>query len=79
MIDCVIIEDEPLARKLLETYVSKMPVLRLVKSFSDSLEALTYLQDHRVDLLFLDIQMPDEFLIVRDTLFRNNLDMVKIW
>ena len=59
MIDCVIIEDEPLARKLLETYVSKMPVLRLVKSFSDSLEALTYLQDHRVDLLFLDIQMPD--------------------
>lgn len=59
MIECVIIEDEPLARKLLEDYISKISFLSLVESFSDSLKGLQYLQEHQVDLLFLDVQMPD--------------------
>lgn len=59
MIECVVIEDEPLARKLLEDYISKTPHLRLLQSFSDPLMGLQFLQEHVVDLLFLDIQMPD--------------------
>lgn len=59
MIECVIIEDEPLARKLLEDYISKVPHLRLLQSFSDPLLGLQFLMDHVIDLLFLDIQMPD--------------------
>lgn len=59
MIECVLIEDEPLARKLIEDYVSKVPYLHLLQSFSDPLLGLHFLQDHVIDLLFLDIQMPD--------------------
>ncbi|MEO5581963.1 MAG: LytTR family DNA-binding domain-containing protein [Saprospiraceae bacterium] len=59
MIECVIIEDEPLARKLLEDYISKISFLSLLQSFSDPLKGLQFLQEHPVDLLFLDVQMPD--------------------
>jgi two-component system, LytTR family, response regulator len=59
MIECVIIEDEPLARKLLEDYISKISFLSLLQSFSDPLKGLQFLQDNPVDLLFLDVQMPD--------------------
>jgi two-component system, LytTR family, response regulator len=56
---CVIVEDEPLARQLLEQYVLKVPHLVLEKSFANPLEALDYLRDHAVDILFSDIQMPE--------------------
>lgn len=56
---CVILEDEPLARSLMEAYVSKVPHLQLVNSFSNSLEALDFLRENKVDILFSDIQMPD--------------------
>ncbi|MEP7320921.1 MAG: LytTR family DNA-binding domain-containing protein [Saprospiraceae bacterium] len=59
MIECVIIEDEPLARKLLEDYISKISFLSLLHSFSDPLKGLQFLQENQVDLLFLDVQMPD--------------------
>lgn len=56
---CVIVEDEPLARQLLEQYVLKVPHLELRASFSNPMEALDYLRNQAVDLLFSDIQMPE--------------------
>lgn len=59
ILSCIILEDEPLARSLIETYVSKVPHLQLVNSFSSSMEALDFLRENKVDILFSDIQMPD--------------------
>lgn len=56
---CMIIDDEPLAVKLLESFVSKTPSLQLCGAFTDPIEALSQLKEKPVDLLFLDIQMPD--------------------
>ncbi len=58
MIRCVIIDDEPLARDLLESYVEKIKELSLVCSCSNALDAISVLQGTHVDLLFLDIEMP---------------------
>ena len=56
---CVIIDDEPLARKLLMDYCERVPFLDFLEDFSNGLEALSYLRNHNVDLIFLDIKMPD--------------------
>ena len=56
---CIIVEDEPLARQLLEQYVRKVPHLELLKAFSNPLEALDFLRNNEVDILFSDIQMPE--------------------
>ena len=53
------VDDEPLAVKLLESFVARTPQLQLEHSFTDSVEALTWLRDHPVNLAFMDIQMPD--------------------
>ena len=58
-ISCIIVDDEPLAVKLLESFVQKTPQLRLEASFTDSVEALAWLREHPVNLAFMDIQMPD--------------------
>lgn len=57
-IKCVIVDDEELARKLLETYVEKLDFLEWKGSFENPLEALDYFKTEAIDLLFLDIQMP---------------------
>ncbi len=56
---CLIIEDEPLARNLLTDYVKKVPYLNLVKACSNPLEGLEVLRTNTIDILFLDIQMPE--------------------
>ena len=56
---CIIIDDEPLAVKLLESFVTKTPGLELVASFTDSVEAIAKVKENAPNLLFLDIQMPD--------------------
>jgi len=56
---CIIVDDEPLAVKLLESFVKRTPSLQLVGTFTDSVEALSALRESPVDLVFLDIQMPD--------------------
>ena len=56
---CMIIDDEPLAVKLLESFVARTPQLQLVGSFTDSVEAIAALRQQHVNLVFLDIQMPD--------------------
>ncbi|WP_235294269.1 LytR/AlgR family response regulator transcription factor [Portibacter lacus] len=59
MTRCIIIDDEPLATKLLEAYTEKIDQLELVQIFTNPLEALGFLQSNSVDLIFLDIQMPE--------------------
>lgn len=58
MINVIIVDDEPLAQDVLETYVEKVPDLHLVKKCSNALEANETLKTEEVDLMFLDIQMP---------------------
>jgi DNA-binding LytR/AlgR family response regulator len=57
-IKCIIIEDEPLAVKVLSDYVSQVPFLELQGTFKDAILATDFLRDHPVDLIFLDIQLP---------------------
>lgn len=56
-INCVVIDDEPLALSKLETFVSRMPGLNLLRTFDSSLEAVSWLKENKADLIFLDIQM----------------------
>lgn len=56
---CYVIDDEPLAVSLLVSYVNKTPFLELEGTFNSAIQALTAISDHPVDLLFLDIQMPE--------------------
>lgn len=56
---CVIIEDEPLAMERTRAFLAKVPFLHLVASFDNALTGLTYLRSHRVDVLFLDINMDE--------------------
>ena len=59
MINCLLIDDEPLSLQLLEDFVKKVPYLRLVGKFEEPLQALSLIENQQVDLLFLDIKMPD--------------------
>lgn len=59
ILTCAIIDDEPLAVSLLESYVKKTPYLFLKGKYNSALNALSELNDNPVDLLFLDIQMPE--------------------
>ena len=58
MIKTIIVDDEPLALDILEAFVSKMPNLQLVAKCENAFEANEVLQNQKVDLMFLDIQMP---------------------
>jgi DNA-binding LytR/AlgR family response regulator len=55
---CIIVDDEPLAIEILESYVAKVDQLQLVSTFRNAVSAFTFLQQNQVDLIFLDIQMP---------------------
>jgi two-component system, LytTR family, response regulator len=57
-IKCIIIEDEPLAVKILSDYILQLPFLELMEKFRDAIVATEYLRDHPVDLIFLDIHLP---------------------
>lgn len=59
MINCVLIDDEPLALQLLEDFVNKTPYLKLAGKFEEPMQALALLESRTIDLLFLDIKMPD--------------------
>ena len=67
MIKCIAIDDEPLALKQIVNYAEKTPFLELKNSFESPIEAISYLQKHAIDLVFVDINMPD----------LNGLDFVK--
>ena len=59
MINCLLIDDEPLALQILEDFVHKTPFLNLVGKFEEPLLALPLLESQKIELLFLDIKMPD--------------------
>lgn len=56
---CLVIDDEPFARKILEDYIGKTPLLEHVGSCKNALEALEWLHGQQADVLFLDINMPE--------------------
>ncbi|NRD20107.1 response regulator transcription factor [Winogradskyella eckloniae] len=58
-ITCIVVDDEPMALNLVESYVEKTPFLVLKKKCSSAIEAMEFIKEEPVDLLFLDIQMPD--------------------
>ncbi|MDO4956746.1 MAG: LytTR family DNA-binding domain-containing protein [Bacteroidales bacterium] len=58
-IRCAIVDDEPLAVNLLKSYVEKTPFLELIKCYNSAISAKAGLEEEPVDLLFLDIQMPE--------------------
>lgn len=58
-IRCLAVDDEPLALDIIESYISKLPYLQLVKTCSSATEAMQVLQEEQVDLMFLDIEMPE--------------------
>ncbi len=59
MINCIIVDDEPHAIEVLDHYVKQTPHLRLVASFTNPIEALQLVGQQKIDLVFLDIQMPE--------------------
>ncbi len=56
---CIVVEDEPIGREIIETYVHKTPFLELLGSFSKPIKALDFLQEHPLDLLLTDVEMPE--------------------
>ncbi len=59
VLKCVAIDDEPLALELIKNYVSRFPSLQLLQIFEDAVSGAEYLRNNPVDLLFVDINMPD--------------------
>lgn len=56
---CIIVDDEPAAHYVLVNYIQKNPQLDLVAKFYNGIEAMTFLRENKVDLMFLDIDMPE--------------------
>ncbi|MDP4264275.1 MAG: LytTR family DNA-binding domain-containing protein [Bacteroidota bacterium] len=59
ILNCVIIDDEPLAREVIHRFIERIPSLRAVAECSNAIQAMTVLQQNDVHLLFVDIQMPE--------------------
>lgn len=59
LIDCIAIDDEPLALDQMKEYIEKVPYLNLTGLFSGGLKAIDFMKENKVDLMFLDIQMDD--------------------
>jgi len=58
-LNCVIVDDEPLAREILSGFMAPLPRINLVGAFGNAFDALQYLKQYPVDVLFLDIEMPE--------------------
>lgn len=56
---CLIVDDEPMARDVLRRYIEKLPALQLIGECSNAIDALLFLQNNNVDLMLLDIRMPE--------------------
>lgn len=57
---CIAIDDEPFALQILEKYIAAVPALELLETFDDAIEGTRFLEENAVDLLFIDINMPDK-------------------
>jgi DNA-binding LytR/AlgR family response regulator len=58
-INCIAVDDEPLALEIIQEYCAKVPFLNLMKAFDNAIDTMEYLRNNRVDLILLDIQMED--------------------
>jgi len=58
-ISCIIVDDESIARKVIATHIEKIPNLTIVESCSNAIDAFACLRTHSIDLIFLDINMPE--------------------
>ncbi len=59
MIKCLIVDDEELARKLLKTYIDKIDFLEMIAAVESSIDAMKIMRENSIDVVFLDIQMPE--------------------
>ncbi len=59
MLKCIAIDDEPLALRQIKAYISKIPYLELVATFNNAIEAQQFMARQTIDLIFVDINMPD--------------------
>lgn len=75
-IRCIIVDDEPLAIEILEEYIKKISWLDLVASLESGLEAIEFVEQHDIDLVFLDIQMPDLSGIKTAELLNNRCEII---
>ncbi|WP_303317992.1 LytTR family DNA-binding domain-containing protein [Flavivirga abyssicola] len=58
-ISCLIIDDELIAREVIETHLKKMPDIKTIASCGNAIEAFSYIRNNHIDLIFLDINMPE--------------------
>jgi DNA-binding LytR/AlgR family response regulator len=58
MINCIVVDDEPLARQLILSYIDQIPGMQCIGSYPSAVAALTALVEHQVDVIFIDIEMP---------------------
>ncbi|MEX0997333.1 MAG: LytTR family DNA-binding domain-containing protein [Flavobacteriaceae bacterium] len=58
-ISCIVVDDESIAREIIETHLSKIPGITLMGSYNNAIDALNCLRENTIDLVFLDINMPD--------------------
>ncbi|WP_313791391.1 LytR/AlgR family response regulator transcription factor [Lacinutrix neustonica] len=58
-IKCIIVDDEKMAGEIIATHVSKIDAIEIVKSCSNAIEAFNCINTHNIDLVFLDINMPE--------------------
>jgi len=58
IVNCLVADDEPIAREIIQNYCAHLPELKVVASCSNALEAKAVMQQHKIDILFLDINMP---------------------
>jgi len=57
-VKCIIVDDEPMARDVIRRYIQKIPTLKLMGEFGNAIDATIFLQEQGVDMIFLDIKMP---------------------
>lgn len=76
LLKCIIVDDEPPAIRLLEKYIAKVHFLSLESTFTNPLEALKHLNTNEVDLVFLDIQMPEITGIQLSKIINSNIKII---
>ncbi len=78
MLNCIAVDDEPLALRLIEEHCQKIDFVNLKKTFSSGLEAIDYLQLETVDVAILDVSMPEIDGIVLSTLISSDIQIIFI-
>ncbi len=74
--NCIIIDDEPKAIEIIERYVQSTPFLKLLQSFRDPMDAVNFIYTNKVDLIFLDINMPNISGVQIATLFHDKTSII---